>query len=141
MVSLYRHFGIGSKLLYVGISCNSLNRLYAHSVNSEWYQEVVRVEIEHYPSLRLALDAEKKAIKTENPQYNKLHNSIVEKSIRRVTELDVYAYRLVVAERENIPIFYHKRFSLEWIADHFGTTTDIIRFILSLRKTSRRCQV
>lgn len=131
MVSLYRHFGIGSKLLYVGISYNALHRLCSHASNSTWYEEIIKVEIEHYPSLRLALDAEKKAIETENPSYNKNHKpGGIKKSSRRVTEKDVTACRLVVAEREDIATFYHKRFTLEWIADHFATTVDIIKYVL-----------
>lgn len=131
MVSLYRHFGAGNKLLYVGISHNALHRLYNHMADSEWYPEIVRVDIEHYPSLQSALNAEKQAIKNEGPIYNKTHNPNSSKPVKQViTESEVSQHRLVVAERSDISKFYKKRWSIEWIADHFGTSVDIIKFVL-----------
>ena len=60
MVSLYRHFSFTGTLLYIGISINHLARLYAHELASEWYEQIQRIEIEHYTNLDDAMVAEKK---------------------------------------------------------------------------------
>ncbi|MDD2270976.1 MAG: GIY-YIG nuclease family protein [Desulfuromonadaceae bacterium] len=137
MISLYRHYGHDSKLLYVGISNNALSRLYQHEQSSEWYELISRVEIEHYPSREQALKAEKKAIENEKPIYNFVHNSDSVKRTaqkkQKITEADVAKYRLVVAEREDILKLYDKRWGIDWLADHFGTTPEIIKFVIDNR--------
>jgi len=67
---LYRHFDKDGVLLYVGISTNVVLRLSQHSKYSHWFDEITNVTIETYPSRDDALDAETKAIQTENPKYN-----------------------------------------------------------------------
>lgn len=128
-VSLYRHFGENSKLLYVGISSNAIIRTYGHQSNAKWYYEIVEIKIQHYPDLYSALIAEKKAIKTENPVYNKTHNVVKIKSLK-ITESEILKYPLVVAERELISEFKKKLWSVQWIADHFGTSIEVIRYVL-----------
>lgn len=68
--SLYRHFSSDGTLLYVGISLNALVRLLQHRSNSVWGREIVRVEIEHYPSRMAAKLEEDRAIAHENPLHN-----------------------------------------------------------------------
>lgn len=68
--ALYRHFDQYDQLLYVGISVQPIVRLYQHQMQSEWYDEIVRVEIERFPSPKEARAAEMKAIKDEKPVFN-----------------------------------------------------------------------
>lgn len=69
---LYRHWK-GDELLYVGISISVLNRIAGHK-KSSWFREIDRITLERYPSKPEALEAEKEAIKSENPKYNVVHN-------------------------------------------------------------------
>lgn len=70
ITQLYRHYDTNGRLLYVGISLNVLNRTAAHESNTPWFLEVVRIEIDHYPSRDEASRAERAAIRREHPKYN-----------------------------------------------------------------------
>jgi hypothetical protein len=67
---LYRHYDADGKLLYVGISLSAVIRLAAHKETSEWFNKIVQVKIERFPTRKMALVAEQAAILTENPEYN-----------------------------------------------------------------------
>lgn len=70
MCELYRHFDKDGRLLYVGISISAVARLATHKIGSEWYGQIVRIEIERFESRREALDAESAAITNEKPLFN-----------------------------------------------------------------------
>lgn len=72
--SLYRHFDDAGALLYVGISLSWPARTRAHAQGSRWFEQVAKVEIEHFPTRALALEAERKAIQSESPKFNVVHN-------------------------------------------------------------------
>jgi hypothetical protein len=76
MTQLYRHFDSSGTLLYVGISSSALVRLSQHSRTAEWFELVARISVENFQSKEDALRAEKLAIQTEYPIYNKVHNNI-----------------------------------------------------------------
>ena len=78
MTSLYRYFNNAGELLYVGISINAIYRLGQHKENAEWFELIDRIEIEKFDSLKLALAAEKSAIKTERPLHNIAHQGTAE---------------------------------------------------------------
>ncbi|HEX8106722.1 MAG TPA: hypothetical protein VF516_03290 [Kofleriaceae bacterium] len=67
---LYRYFDGGGVLLYVGISLCAISRLSGHRSSDSWYGEISRVDIEKFPSIDQAKDAERKAIRAEHPKYN-----------------------------------------------------------------------
>ena len=69
---LYRHFDTDGKLLYVGISINAaMSRLATHRTNSEWFDQIAAVSIERFDSKEKALGAERLAIKSERPAFNR----------------------------------------------------------------------
>lgn len=70
MIELYRHFSEDGRLLYVGISLCTVVRLGDHSRDSEWFDQIRRIEIEKFCSRREAVIAEGKAISNEAPIYN-----------------------------------------------------------------------
>ena len=72
---LYRHFSQDGTLLYVGVSLSAVARLSQHGEQSPWFEEIARVEVDNFPDRETALKAERKAIETENPKYNKLFNA------------------------------------------------------------------
>lgn len=72
--SLYRFYGRKNLLLYIGITNNMIRRFGTHGEQKSWHPDVVRVEVEHYPSRQHALSAEAAAIAAEAPIYNVQHN-------------------------------------------------------------------
>lgn len=71
---LYRHFSSDGALLYVGIALNHVNRLSQHRNDSAWFPLIARIEIEHFESRTDAEQAERAAIKSERPIFNRTHN-------------------------------------------------------------------
>ena len=68
--TVYRHFDKEGQLLYVGASSNVLQRTVAHSVGSDWFEQVHMIKLERFDSYEDMLLAEKQAIAAENPLYN-----------------------------------------------------------------------
>ncbi|MBD8056924.1 GIY-YIG nuclease family protein [Rhodococcus ruber] len=69
---LYRFLGFDGQLLYVGITCDPSSRWPQHSRDKPWWSEVSQVILEHHDSRESVEHAERQAIRTENPRYNKV---------------------------------------------------------------------
>lgn len=67
---VYFMYDADGELLYVGISLCVPVRLEQHRRDKSWWQEVVRIEIEHHTHRRAALFSEKMAIRMRSPKYN-----------------------------------------------------------------------
>lgn len=67
-MTVYRVFD-GETLLYVGCSMRGAERIPQHS-GKPWWTRATRVELEHFTARRDALDAERRAIWTERPEFN-----------------------------------------------------------------------
>lgn len=67
---LYKHFDSDGNLLYVGISFSISQRISQHKKGSNWFADSGYVTILKFPSRSLAEEAEKKAIRFENPLHN-----------------------------------------------------------------------
>ncbi len=72
---LYRFFGAGGTLLYIGITVSIPERVKKHSVDKPWWDGVANIAKENYPNRAAALEAEQRAIIAEHPLYNIVHNS------------------------------------------------------------------
>lgn len=72
--ALYRYFDGQEVLLYVGITADLAARDNSHIKHSRWMQLTVRSSVERYANRREALDAERAAIETEQPIFNRQHN-------------------------------------------------------------------
>lgn len=70
---LYRHYDSNNVLLYVGISLRAIYRLNEHKRDSHWWREIARVDMQHLPTREAAIEAERRAIQTEKPRYNRMH--------------------------------------------------------------------
>jgi predicted GIY-YIG superfamily endonuclease len=68
--ALYRHFNAQGQLLYVGITCDPVRRTATHFVNSDWAADLARIEVEWHDSKKAAIDAECRAIRSEQPVNN-----------------------------------------------------------------------
>lgn len=71
---LYRFYGDGDALLYIGITMNAPARFGQHRDDKPWWGDVVRIEMEHFESRAAVLEAERAAIITESPKHNVVHN-------------------------------------------------------------------
>lgn len=72
--ALYRFFGAGGTLLYIGITNSIPTRIRRHNADKPWWTGVANVTVEHYPNRAAVLEAERRAIKAEKPLYNEQHN-------------------------------------------------------------------
>jgi len=72
--ALYRHYDGDGRLLYVGIAISLHTRTAQHIDKSPWIRWVALSEAEWYVSKAAALKAERIAIQTERPIFNKDHN-------------------------------------------------------------------
>lgn len=107
-VKLYRHFGAGGVLLYVGITVNAKRRLAEHKRRSRWAYAIERVTVEEFPNQASAQLAEKIAIEEERPLYNKVRAPSM--CIERYME-NYYA------ERMRNPAFWSERERDEFYRD------------------------
>jgi hypothetical protein len=75
--ALYRFFNSEGDLLYIGVSLSAVYRLSQHKIKP-WYLEISWIDIQWFPSRKIALLAEAEAIKSEFPRFNMMHakNSI-----------------------------------------------------------------
>ncbi len=71
---LYRHFDSKGELLYIGVSYHAMYRMSQHKDSAKWFDEISVIKVEQYPTRKMAELAEKRAIKKENPKYNKKYS-------------------------------------------------------------------
>lgn len=71
--SLYRYYDEYDVLLYAGITSRGARRNAEH-FKKEWWQYVVRQEVEHFPSREAALMAESRTIRAFRPPFNTQQN-------------------------------------------------------------------
>lgn len=67
---LYRFFNEAGELLYVGITKDPFNRFKGHQSEKQWFPEVSRSTMQHFPTRADLIVAEEKAIQEESPKYN-----------------------------------------------------------------------
>jgi len=68
--ALYRFFGEGGTLLYVGITDDTHRRWTEHAHSKPWWPNVTRKSVEWFDTRAEAATAELLAIKTEGPAHN-----------------------------------------------------------------------
>ena len=73
---MYRFFDGQGRLLYIGATSCFPRRLREHARDKPWWDDVARIDIEHFSSLKAAQTAEVEAIKSEKPLYNKIAASV-----------------------------------------------------------------
>ena len=70
LTHLYRCYYHAGKLLYVGMSGNSIARWISHKRKSLWADDVAIMTVDHHPTKEAAVDVEAEAIPTEKPPFN-----------------------------------------------------------------------
>lgn len=73
--ALYRRYDQARRLLYVGVSDWPYDRAIGHGMNSLWVQFATSGTTEWFPTRQEAEAAEKLAIATELPLFNRYHSA------------------------------------------------------------------
>jgi predicted GIY-YIG superfamily endonuclease len=68
---LYRHLDADGALLYVGITCDPVNRLSNHKACSPWAASIASVTMQWFDCREDAAAAERIAVRDERPAYNR----------------------------------------------------------------------
>lgn len=69
--TLYRFYGPGGELLYVGIAMNPVVRWQTHRRGTSWWSLARFITLEHFASRDEAAAAELEAIESERPLHNR----------------------------------------------------------------------
>ncbi|MFD5566618.1 GIY-YIG nuclease family protein [Streptomyces cadmiisoli] len=72
--ALYRMRNSDGRLLYIGISANPLRRWPQHAADKPWWPDVSDLSMQWFENRSAALAAEARAIRTERPLHNVVHN-------------------------------------------------------------------
>jgi len=72
--TLYEIYDSSNTLLYVGISLSAISRLSQHKAVKNWYYDIKKIEMTHYPTRHEAEKIERLTIRTKMPVYNITHN-------------------------------------------------------------------
>lgn len=70
---LYRMYNQSGALLYVGMTLNPYGRFRGHRIDKPWWHEVDTIKLERFADRPAVLAAERRAISTEEPLYNLVH--------------------------------------------------------------------
>lgn len=73
--AVYRAYGKKRRLLYVGVSRQWVSRWTHHAAMAPFYRDVVRLEIEWFPTRIEALSREREFIERLHPAFNKNHQN------------------------------------------------------------------
>jgi len=112
MQYLYRAYGPQDQLLYVGISGNWSERLHSHERTSEWMELTDVVKIERYATREDVEKAERQAIVTEAPIFNKMHNLSFESAKDHFQKFKFWTYRNVIVDDVHIALIEKMRQTL-----------------------------
>jgi len=72
-VSVYRFLDADGRLLYAGITRSGQRRFRKHAEEKDWWPQVTRIDVEHYPTATEAVAREREIIQTEHPVFNRQH--------------------------------------------------------------------
>lgn len=70
---LYRMYGSDDRLLYIGITADVDQRFTQHGTVQPWWREVAVIRVEHFDDRASVEAAEREAIRSELPAYNRTH--------------------------------------------------------------------
>jgi predicted GIY-YIG superfamily endonuclease len=85
---VYRIFDESGKLIYVGCSHDPEARIYTHRMKSWWAPQISRIKLNVFPNRQVAIEAEAKAIRAENPRWNINHRSYGQSHWNEQTYID-----------------------------------------------------
>jgi AcrR family transcriptional regulator len=94
--ALYRYFDDKDRLLYIGITGHLSGRERGHVKSSLWMQFVARSTVKRHPGRIAALEAEREAIRTERPLFNRQYNDTpaarerVKAYLKEIGRIDLY---------------------------------------------------
>lgn len=91
--ALYRLFDATGRLLYVGISRSVVMRMADHSRRA-WWPNVHSTTFEIFADRAAAADAEREAIRSEQPLHNVVHSTIQPRPSWPLTDRNLFSLRV-----------------------------------------------
>ena len=73
MTAVYEWYDAGDHLLYIGISENVMRRSGEHEQNKQWWDQVTKAKVTHYPTREEAIEVERILIRHLQPLFNVTH--------------------------------------------------------------------
>lgn len=70
--TLYRYFDAEGRLLYVGVTTGHMERMLQHSLAALWWTDAMSCTLVHFTDEDAMHAAEREAITTERPLYNRI---------------------------------------------------------------------
>jgi hypothetical protein len=107
--ALYRFFGAGGVLLYVGLTVQLPIRLRDHHRGRAWWSEVERMTVQRYPGRPEVIAAERLAIINEKPKYNIQHNGSKGKIVAAEPEQED-----IIISKTFVGSFFHADSDRQW---------------------------
>tara|TARA_R100000322_G_C5409304_1_gene183423 strand:- start:423 stop:872 length:450 start_codon:yes stop_codon:yes gene_type:complete len=99
---LYRMWNAKEELIYIGISKSAIVRLSQHQQTKEWATEIHNITLEYFYSRELCKLAETKAIKSEKPKYNIVHNQNWDYIPQQIIEMPMPSIESLNEERKEL---------------------------------------
>jgi predicted GIY-YIG superfamily endonuclease len=90
--TLYRFFDADGSLLYVGITDTWYQRFHEHERKSGWFSKVASCTFESHETREKVMAAELIAIRSENPEFNQLHNPAYESRMDHFAKLKSWTF-------------------------------------------------
>jgi predicted GIY-YIG superfamily endonuclease len=102
--TLYRFFDDKGRLLYVGITDTWYQRFHEHERKSGWFSKVAYSTFEYYETRQAVQEAELLAIRTENPEFNKLHNPAYETTMDHFAKLKSWTHTDLIPDQLHLEL-------------------------------------
>jgi predicted GIY-YIG superfamily endonuclease len=112
---LYRFYDPDGKLLYVGITNTWYQRFHDHERKAGWFSKVAYSTFEWHEDRKSVEAAELKAIRTENPEFNKLNNPSYETVMDHFAKLKLWTFSDVEADKAHLSLIAEMKDHLELI--------------------------
>ena len=102
---VYRYFTPTDRLLYVGCTSKFNARISSHKRASEWFRFVSYITVEHYRSKIAAVAAEERAIRSEMPKFNSIHNlKNTDRAMSKRSETQLSAYWKAMTAEQRLSV-------------------------------------
>ena len=109
--SVYKIYDKDKNLLYIGSSMLVITRINNHASTKDWWNDVNSIQVSHFADKTTALKEESKAIKNENPLYNR--QDICKKLLE---ERDLLGKQKLLSKlSENWTNFTNNNFAFNWV--------------------------
>lgn len=113
---LYRFYDHDGKLLYVGISNTWYQRFHDHERKAGWFSKVAYTTFEWHENRESVEAAELKAIRTENPEFNKANNPAYETVMDHFAKIKIWTFTDIEPDADHLELINEMKEHLRLIS-------------------------